>query len=221
MKTTWIIILMCMGFAFSPVSGETVFINCDEDAGRVKGETREIPSFARVEVEGPFSVVIEKGKENTVLIRAQEKIIPLIRTRVEEETLFISSRNNFCATKDLKITVFYRETIKAISFAGSVDGIVENLETDAIQFSLSGSSSLVAKGSAQKMDIQLEGSSSLDAEHLHTETATAHLDGASDALIYTKKALKADIFGASGLVCHGRPEKVEKHITGAGDFTMK
>ena len=62
--------------------------------GKNISEIRALPAFAKIYLKDNVNVIITQGSTQEVKVEAGEKLVPLIRTRVDTGTLFISNDNS-------------------------------------------------------------------------------------------------------------------------------
>src|SRR6516165_1135385 len=84
-----------------------------------------------------------------------------------------------------------------------------------------GAAKVTLDGKVDELITDMTGASKLDAESLQTKTAEISSTGAAHADVAVSEALKVSITGAGKVVYSGKPQTVEKHISGAGSIRHK
>src|SRR5215210_7220442 len=76
-------------FSFGRATGKLINFSVGtriKGSGVVRSETRNAGGFDAVDVSGVFQVEVTAGKDFSVEVRADENLLPYIRTEVEEGT---------------------------------------------------------------------------------------------------------------------------------------
>jgi len=89
------------------------------------------------------------------------------------------------------------------------------------RFNVSGASSVVLSGSADDLDADVSGASSLDLEDFPVGNASVGLSGASNGTVNLDGTLNADISGASHLYYIGEPIMGDIDTSGASGISRK
>ena len=159
-------------------------------------ETRQLPSFNRVENEGEFDVYIIQDGLSEVSIEAESNLIPLIRTRVQGSSLVIDTRDNLGNNYPMKLYV-HTSDIKEVKLSGSGLVHAEDIVTGDVKCSLSGSGDIFVSGSADIVDCSISGSGSMD-------------------LGLTCDEINADISGSGEMELWGTANYGDFNISGSG-----
>jgi hypothetical protein len=205
--------------------------------GNVVKQERKVSSFNAIEVSGAFDVYLSQGSAQSVIVEADENLMPLIRTEVVGSTLKIDNKKPIHDSKSLKVYITVTDLTK-IELSGAVDLQTQNkltltgLEieisgaTDAtldlavqkLEVSSSGGSKLKFSGMANKVDMDVSGAVDIHAFDLLAEIVSLSISGAGDAEINVTKELYADISGAGTVRYKGEPAKVDSNVSGAGSI---
>lgn len=223
-----------------PVAAEQV-----RGSGTVRTESRPASGFDAVEVKGGMHVVLRQGSREAVEVRADDNILPLVRTlvvrRASGATLEIgpapdtswSSRSNVQVTVDLT-------TLKALTLEGSGDVTCDALKTPALAIRVQGSGQVrLRQLDADDLDAQLSGSGDLDvagrtrglalaiagsgdvkAASLAADTVSVSIAGSGDASVQARRSLAVSIAG-SGDVSYTGDATVRTSIAGSGTVTRR
>lgn len=87
------------------LSGCSYWGPCINGSGPVIDEVRETGSFTAVTNTGSFDVYVSQAESFSVVVRAQENLIPIIETRVSGNTLMIETEGNTCYRSNLPVEV--------------------------------------------------------------------------------------------------------------------
>jgi hypothetical protein len=189
-------------------------------SGDVVKEKRDIEEFTSLEVGGIFDVEIICGKEESLVIEAEDNLIPLIETEVKGNRLIISTKRHISPRNGLKIKIKARE-VNNIDISGACKVKVTEINSDKFFVGASGASNVYLSGKAKKLNIDVSGASNINASDLNTEIVKADLSGASKADIFVTQDLFADISGASHIDYYGDPKNIKYDCSGASSLNRK
>ncbi len=225
-----------------------LFVGCDnmtvksgdgsekvEGNGKLKLENREISSFNKIELTGVFNVFLSQKNKESLKIEADENILPLILTSVENGVLTIKWKDNSTISKMKKINIY-------ISFVDisklSTDGVgmmdcfgklklkdLEldlkgagktrlNLESDKLSINSEMVGALILEGAAKDVHVKHNGIGVLEAFGLKAEKLNLDSDGVGKAEVFASKELIIDAKGLCGVKYRGNP--AIKNITSEG-----
>jgi hypothetical protein len=85
----------------------------------------------------------------------------------------------------------------------------------------SGAGSFHLSGETEYLRIELSGAVNLNADNLIADKVDVEISGASDADVYAKDELRAEISGVGNIEYSGNPQSVKKSISGLGSITQK
>jgi hypothetical protein len=212
-------------------------------SGNVITENRDVKGFTTVRVGYPGSVVIRQGNSESLTIEAEDNVVAALRSEVVNGVLQIDNRRRdrvyLTPTKPVKITITAKAlkevvfeaagdlTVQAVqgtdfrvelSGAGNVN--LDNLKVQSLNAILSGAGSLHASGTADRLNVNLNGLGSFDGAALRSQTADIELDGLGSADVWVDKSLTADINGLGSVNYYGNAQ-VRKTVNGLGTVQYK
>ncbi|AKB49508.1 hypothetical protein MSBRW_0255 [Methanosarcina barkeri str. Wiesmoor] len=213
--------------------------DCERGSGNVETITRSIEPFHSLDSRISGNVFIEQGN-SSLRIEAEDNILPLLETSVENGVLVINEKKCIRPQKTIKIYAGMEE-VRSLSLSGSGDIIgttpidSENLdlaitgsgniklETNAssLKSLISGSGGVLLKGNASSHEINIEGSGSVDAPELRTEVTRVSIRGAGNANVYADRKLDTNISGSGNVFYRGNPEEFNTQVSGSGKVTNK
>ncbi len=186
--------------------------------GNVVNEEREISQFNKIDVSGIFDVDIKVGKSVSLVISAEDNLLKYIKTKVRNNTLIISSKENLHPRDDLVLKITTPK-LNEIDCSGANDLNIDSVKTDKFLMDLSGAGSIEINGKAKKFFIDISGAADLDASEFFVEDVKIDISGAASADIYASKSLDAEVSGASSIKLYGNAEDVRTDISGIGSFS--
>lgn len=213
--------------------------DCERGSGNVETITRSIEPFHSLDSRISGNVFIEQGN-SSLRIEAEDNILPLLETSVENGVLVINAKKCIRPQKTIKIYAGMEE-VRSLSLSGSGDIIgttpidSENLdlaitgsgniklETNAssLKSLISGSGGVLLKGNASSHEINIEGSGSVDAPELRTEMTRVSIRGAGNANVYADRKLDTNISGSGNVFYGGDPDECNTQVSGSGKVTNK
>ncbi|MCB1025919.1 MAG: DUF2807 domain-containing protein [Acidobacteria bacterium] len=187
-------------------------------SGNLVTEQRDLKGFTGIDVSGAaLQVEITAQKEYSVVIEADDNLMPLIKTEINGRTLQISTKKSFRTKNRIKVKIS-APNIDSIENSGVTYVSLTNLSTDSLKIDSSGASKVKVEGTAKNLKVDISGASHLEASGLITNEANVESSGASSSKINVKDRLIADISGASSLKYKGNPENVVKHSSGVSSI---
>ncbi|HZQ10446.1 MAG TPA: head GIN domain-containing protein [Anaerolineae bacterium] len=215
--------------------------NVTSGSGNVTTQTREVSGFSAVSLTWLGEMTITQGDSEGLTIEAEDNILPLITTRVENGKLIIGLVENLpgssvVPTKPVK----YNLQVKAlnsieISGAGNVSAIalkgdslriqtsgagnvnIGQLDTNQVNTNTSGAGNVTLAGRADTQQINLSGFGNYSAGDLKSNTATVSVSGAGNATLWVAQSLNVQISGAGNVNYYGSPQ-VTQNISGIGNI---
>jgi hypothetical protein len=207
-------------------------------SGNVITETREVNGFNAINLEYPAKVIITQGKVESVKIKAEDNLLPDLKTQVKNGTLEIfykkASDTHVNPTKPIVITITVKD-LADVEFSSAGELTIDGLKTDSLDVSLngagnlelnnidikklsvdlSGAGSMTASGAADDLDVNISGFGDFKGADLHVKTANVNISGAGSATVWVDDELDAEISGAGSINYYGSA-KVTKQINGVG-----
>ncbi len=219
----------------APVSG----------SGKVSTESRSLADFQAVALNGSVDLVVRQGAAQSVLVEADDNLLPLLETVVESTaqgaTLVVRwKKGQSLYTRSKVLITVALPTLSALSASGSGDIRVEPFNTPALKLSLSGSGDaklhslntadfginisgsgdVAANGSATKLSISIAGSGDVRLADLKSDDVTVSIAGSGDAAVNANKTLEVRIAG-SGNVSYSGNATVKSKVAGSGSVNKR
>lgn len=210
--------------------------DCIKGSGNQISKTRDIEPFTFVETSGSIKLVLKQGPQQLRIV-ADDNIIEEIRTRVKGSTLRIDTKANLCNTGP--ITVYLSsQGYEGIDASGAVeiesDGLLQvkdfelelsgsskvklNLNAANVRTSSSGASEILLKGQASSHELELSGSSDLNALDFVVGKYDIESSGASESRINVLNELHVRSSGSSDVEYRGNPATVRTKESGASSL---
>ena len=147
-----------------------------------------LPDFNAIILQDDLDVVLKKSFGPGYEIEADDNLIDILKFKVEDSTLIISSFYDVTKKKKLDITVNFVE-LKAITLQDGKVKCDQVISNDVFITDLFGKSKLDVRVSADVMDLNLEENSSGDF-NLDVDSLNVTMRGRSDAFVYSVSGTK-------------------------------
>jgi len=211
--------------------------NCIRGSGNQVSQDRKIEAFTKVETSGSIKVILKQSKDYGLRITADDNIQKQIETYVRGNTLIIDMDGSFCDGGPITIYVNSQE-YEGIDASGAVEILsdgklnVKNFELNLngsskvdidinaanIKTSSSGASEIFLKGQAGSHELDLSGSSSVEALDFVVGRYRIESSGASSSRINVLNELNISSSGSSDVVYRGKPSRIKNNESGASSL---
>lgn len=229
-------IALFVAILFSSCGGD---FNGIQGSGNVTTQTRNIDqAFEKIQVNNGIDVVIEQSETKSVAVEADDNLLKIIETRVENGVLIIESNQSYNSEKTPKVTVkipvitgldatsgshieshntLITENIKVISSSGS--GIDINVEAGFISLVTESGSNIQASGKAIKLKTNSESGSEISASNLMVNEVDAEASSGSSTTVNPIVSLKASASSGSSILYKGTPKSISKEENSGGSVS--
>lgn len=193
----------------------------DEVAGSgvSKTQKRELPSFNSISTEGAFDIQIVCQKPQSLEIKGDDNILPLVSTEVSNNVLHIRNLRGYSVSKPitLKISVPALDGLSA-SGAGTIE--ISGLKNDKFEVDASGAPTIRVSGQTNVIDIDTRGAGKIDTHKLRASRAVVDSKGVSEVEVYAAEQLDVTVSGPSHVVYEG-DAIVKQTVHGPGSVEKK
>ncbi|WP_158975554.1 GIN domain-containing protein [Cellulophaga sp. L1A9] len=173
--------------------------------------TQELEPFTAIELNDDLDIVLRKASDCGYNLIIDDNLVDILKFRVEDETLKISSFYNIAAKKKMEITVFYN-TLNALTM---VDGKIEMkdlITTDALSINTYGSSKLQLNVDAQIVDVLMLDNSFAELNVVADTLNMSFKDRVDAEIFATTKAQNLDMYKNAQLKINGNTESMSIHL---------
>lgn len=236
MKLCFAILALAL-FALPACTG--INISVTRGSGNVITESRPVSNLSAVVLAGIGELSITQDGTESLTIEADDNLMPLLTTKVENGTLtigFDSNRRAFTLnpTRPIKYNLHVKN-LNAIQLVGVGNVSAPSLKTDALDISssgagnlnlaqvdtktvnvsMSGAGNVSLNGQAEIQTASLTGLGSYTAGDLKTNSATITISGAGSATVWAAQTLNVALGGIGSVRYYGSP-LVTQQISGIG-----
>ncbi|MGH8945591.1 MAG: head GIN domain-containing protein [Acidimicrobiia bacterium] len=205
-------------------------------SGEMITESREVDGFTEVELQGSGSVTVEVTGTESLTIQAEDNLMPLLTSEVDEGRLVLGTTEPISPTREIVYTVSVAD-LDSISVGGSGELSLSSVESPFFEITVSGSGSVslqdltadelmvIMSGSGEvelaglvdHLDLDLSGSGDYLGERLTTTTAVVEVSGSGNAIVQVTEHLEAIVSGSGDIGYLGDPT-VDSSVSGSGEI---
>jgi hypothetical protein len=220
MNKRFLVILIILSLATFACSAVTVNFGPSQTiqgSGEIVSETRNVSGFTALSLQGSADVDVTFGDAEAVVVEADDNILPLIQTNVQNGQLVISTKNNtnYQSAYPARVLVTMK-SLDGLRLNGSGSINVSDLNGDSLQITLPGSGNITVQGTANSVNITLSGSGIVNCAELKAKSATAKISGSGNIDVYASSSLDARVSGSGVIKYSGNPVNVTKSVSGSG-----
>ncbi|MBI4787139.1 MAG: DUF2807 domain-containing protein [Chloroflexi bacterium] len=208
-------------------------------SGQVRTEERAVSGFRAVSLSGAGLVTITQGDAESLTVEADDNLLPLIETLVQDGTLIIRVkredwRYTLVPTRPIKFDLHVKE-LAALEVSGAADVQANKLKSDRFNLTISGAGNIkldqldaqelaTTIGGAGNVEVagsvvtqvaNLSGLGNYRAAKLNSQNAQITVSGAGSATIRASETLHVSISGAGSVNYYGNPV-VRRTVAGVG-----
>ncbi|HTP00614.1 MAG TPA: head GIN domain-containing protein [Anaerolineales bacterium] len=186
-------------------------------SGHAASETRTVPAFDSVELAGSADVNIILADSPSVNVEADDNILPLVETVVNNGKLVIRTKplTNIVPTNKIVVTIAMK-SLKDLTLSGSGNINVGAMTGPELTVDVSGSGNVTVEGTVDNLTVDLSGSGNVNANNLKAKSAKVGVSGSGDVKVNVSDTLDASISGSGNIRYEGNPAQVNKSVTGSG-----
>lgn len=185
-------------------------------SGKVAEEARPVGPFDAIELGGSGRLIFRQGDEDSLKIKADDNVLPLITANVEGSTLHLGIRDNVSIeTHSSIVYTVTAKTLKALRVSGSGSAKLESLSTERLDVRISGSGAVAASGRAEHQNVDISGSGDFDGKACVGAEADVRISGSGRAVVNVSERLDAHVSGSGDVDYVGHPS-VNSVVSGSG-----
>ncbi|TLP82280.1 GIN domain-containing protein [Maribacter sp. ACAM166] len=147
---------------------------------------KDLESFTAIELIDDLDIVLQKSSQEGYVLELDDNLVDVLKFKVEDGTLMISSFYNITSKKKLEITIFFQELNSLRMLNGKIS-MKDVISTNTLKVVTSGTSRLELNATSDIMDITMDEISSGDF-NLASDSLTITLKDRIDVKMYTTGA---------------------------------
>jgi hypothetical protein len=215
---TALVLLVAAGvvlLAWHEWGSSSTSVNGLQGSGVAATQARDVPTFAAVDLAGANNVTVHVGGKQTVVVHADDNLIKLVTTDVQDRELVIANTGSFTTKSAMRVDVTV-PTLVAATLSGAGILKVDAVEAEQFTAGLPGSGVLRVSGTVGSLEATLAGSGDLQLQKLISRDATVVVAGSGKLQVHAAGTLDAVVAGSGAIFYGGNPSKVTQSVTGSG-----
>lgn len=216
-------------------------------SGKVVTESRAVAGgFDAIALAGSIDLVVHQGASEAVAVSADDNVLPLIETFVEQRpagpTLVVRFKRDVSLRRvskaEVRVDVVHLRSLSSagsgdllvgalttpalkLALSGSGDAKVQGLSTDEFEVSIAGSGDVGASGSARQVRLGIAGSGDADLAALSADAVSVRVAGSGDASVTANRQLEVSVAGSGDVRYGGAVTTVKSSVAGSGSVTRR
>lgn len=236
MKKVLMIVLAFVSITVNAQRWETVKGN-----GVTKKETRTVNDYTSLASSGSMDVQISYGNSNSIIVEADENLLPYIETTVEDGKLLIRSKKNININSRSKMVVYVTmnritslqlsgsgningegaftnngKTIIGISGSGNIKLKFDSFKELELAIAGSGNMDLKSGNSTNSISAAISGSGNIDCADFGTNDVDARISGSGNVKVFVSGDIDAKISGSGNVFYKGNASNISSRSSGSG-----
>lgn len=188
-------------------------------SGDLSTERREVSSFTEIALAGSGEVHVEITGSESLVVTAEDNLLPLLRTEVVEGRLEIEPTERITATETITYAVTAAD-LEGVSITGSGTVTITGLDGETFTTEISGSGTIEPEGTVDELTVRIAGSGNYAGESLAAAVGSVEIAGSGDAVVDVTDALSVTISGSGNVEYLGDPQ-LSQSITGSGEISRR
>ena len=210
-----------------------------QGSGNIITQEREVSEFSKVHLKGSMKVLLIPGEKQSLEIKTDDNIMPLIETDVSGKKLTISHGKHHLRPTEFEVFITVNN-LAGVTISGSGDvrgksrfvtdafyaeisgsgNIDLEVETGMLDTKISGSGAIHLSGRAKEYTVSISGSGEINAFDVQAKNVSVKISGSGDCRVHASELLDAKISGSGDVYYKGRPQ-INTKISGSGSLISR
>ena len=166
-----------------------------QGSGVAKTEPRDVGEFDKVHLNGSPNVNIVIGDQRSVTVTADDNLLPVIDTVVEDGTLVIGGNQSYRTRLGVTVEITV-PSLDAVAVHGSGDVKAKGLDAEKFKAEIQGSGDISVAGRAEELEVEIQGSGDVKLDELAAKRAAVEVLGSGDSTINVSDELTVHVAGS-------------------------
>jgi hypothetical protein len=203
-------------------------------------EARDVRDFDEIVVQGRGDLILEQGDVESVLIEADEAVMPRVKAVVEGRRLVLGLehwwdhllypvaplRFRVSAVTVNRVTISGSGAVRAealrsedlrLEISGSGEMVFPQLTARSVSLGISGGGKMTVSGEAENVAVRISGSGKVQTGELEAQTAEVRISGSGNVKVNAAQTLDVQISGSGSVKYTGQPQ-ISQRISGSGSI---
>jgi len=190
-----------------------------EGSGVLASQERTLDEFSAIELASFGDVYVTVGEAQSVVVEADDNLLPLVEPRVNDGKLVIRMKPlvDIDPKLPVRVTITVR-SLDAASISGSGNITITAVDSKNFRIELPGSGNISIAGKADRATVSLKGSGNILCGDLQAQSVRVDLDGSGEVTVFASERLDATIRGSGSVRYRGNPVDVNQAVSGSGSI---
>lgn len=194
--------------------------------GLIGKDVRQVAALKSLDINNvrsiDMTINVRVGSEPSLVIEADNNLLPMIHTETSGDTLKIWTDGNLRSSSNGIRVTYTTPRLTQIKAYGSGRVVLGGLNGDALYITQSGSMRMQLAGSVGRLDIDRNGSGTLDASAMSSTTANIASNGSGRVELGPVRGeqFSAVLQGSGSLSASGAVRNLDVRINGSGDASL-
>jgi Putative auto-transporter adhesin, head GIN domain len=188
-------------------------------SGKTVTESRDVSGFDEIAVLGSGVVVVTVDGTESLVVEAEDNIMPLLRTEVRNGRLELGPKQSISPTEEIRYTIS-AASLEGVSISGSGDISATGVDSKSFSVAITGSGHIVPTGTTGDLAVDISGSGNFEGAGLEARIGEVTISGSGSAAVNVTDTLDVTIAGSGGVSYSGTPS-LTTSISGSGDVTRR
>jgi hypothetical protein len=208
--------------------------------GNVVEETREVHEFSKIKASAGTNVYISQGKQEKVVVKADENILDAIRTEVQGDVLVVTHVKSVRRATSDKVYVTVKDLDKISTIAGANvysemplkfndlelstsagSNLKFEIEARRLKVSSMAGSNVYIKGTAETVEMSAAAGSNIKAEDLESRNCNAKTSSGANIYITVAEELNAKASSGGNVFYYGSPKHINVSSSSGGNVIQR
>ena len=204
--------------------------------GNISEEERPVSYFNTIKVSSGINVYLSQGDNEKISVKADENLLDIIKTEIENEELKIYASEQIRHSKSKKVYVTVNDIEKISTSSGSNlytetdiksnnldlssssgSNMKLNVETNFIDASASSGANLMIEGITRDIEMDVSSGANIKAEDLIATICKAKASSGANAWITVKEKLNGEASSGGNVFYLGNPDKIQVNNSSGGN----
>jgi hypothetical protein len=185
-------------------------------SGRIVSQPRGVSDFRTIETNGAADIHVRLGLRPSLVVSADDNLLPYMRTEVRDGVLHVGSVGSFRTRTTPQIYVTVPDLTSALT-RGSGDIDIAGVNNRELELVSQGSGNIRADGRTGRLVAKVQGSGDAELRGIEAASADVGVYGSGDAWVGTNGALIARSYGSGDVHVVGNPTNADVAVYGSGD----
>lgn len=186
-------------------------------SGSIDEDTRELEPFSFVQLRGSGEIEIVPGDTPKIVLTFDNNLLTNIATQIEGPMLIISPITGMSSRHVMKARIT-SPALEGIAIDGGGSMKCGPFAATNFVIRVTGRGVIKPSGTADRLEIKINGSGEIDATGLHAKDANLTIVGSGNIKVHATNRLSVKIVGNGNVRHAGSPKDVSQTIHGSGSI---